>query len=159
MIMNILYTQNESANQKNTIIVDGIIYSDMLTGVASDAFKSINKISNEAGNWIWLIDKLKDFGKIESKNFKFIKDSTGIFIKACFQEKDELDRNMPFMFYTQTTSLNEACNLLEDYAKKIHRTCFEKELKILPYLSDKVIYGIVSLCIILLIIILWIIAD
>lgn len=70
---NILYTQNESANQKNSIIVDGEFYSEMSTGIASDALRLINKKSGEKGKWVWLIEQLKDYGIIKSKNFKFVK--------------------------------------------------------------------------------------
>lgn len=156
---NILYTQNESTNQKNSIIVDGKLYSDMSTGIASEAFRLVNNKSSKNGDRLWLIEKLKDCGKIKSRNFKFVRDSSGILIKACFQEKDELGRNMPFIFYTKTTDINEACQILRHYAIKIKRACFENELKILPYLSDKYFYGGIFTCITLLTIILWKIAN
>jgi hypothetical protein len=156
---NILYTQNESANQKNSIIVNGEFYSEMSTGIASDALRLINKKSGEKGKWVWLIEQLKDYGIIKSKNFKFAKDSSGILIKACFQEKDELGRNMTFLFYTKSTDINEACQILNNYAAKIKRDCFENELKILPYLSDKFIYGGILSSITLLILIIWKIAN
>ncbi len=150
-----LYTQNEYANQNNSIIVDGELYTDMSTGIAYDAFKLINKKSSENGDLVWFIKLLKNHGIIKSKNFKFIKDSSGILIKACFQEKDELGRNMPFLFYSQTTDINEACQTLRNYATKIKRVCFDNEIKILPYLSDKYIYGGILASFILLAFILW----
>ncbi len=159
---NILYTQNESPNQRNTIIIDGNLYSDLTSGIASDAFKSINKKSDEEGNKVWIIKKLIACGKIESKNFKFFKDSSGIFIKACFQEKDELGRNMPFMFYAKTTDTKEAYQILCDYASKIKRSCFEKELKFLTYLSNKYVYGgigILTIITLLLSISFWKVAN
>lgn len=155
---NILYAQNESANKKNTIIIDGEIFSEINEGNASAAFKFINKKSGEEGNFAWLVEQLKKRGKISSRNFKFIKDSSGIFIKACFKEKDELGRNMPFLFYTDTTEINRACDILNEYASKISRTCFDNEIKMIKYLSDKVVYGI-GISIVLLIIGLWKIAS
>lgn len=155
----ILYTQNESANQKNTIIVDEIVYSEMTSGIAYDAFKLINKQSSEPGNWIWVINRLKAYGIIKSKNFKFCKSSSGIFIRACFQEKDELGRNMPFMFYAKTTNIDDVCSLLIKDTAKIKRSCFENELKILHYLSEKFVYGGIFISFILLCYILWKIAN
>lgn len=150
----ILYTQNESGTIKNTLVVDGERFEEMTSGVASEAFKFINKKSGEDGDFVWLISQLKKYGKIPSKNFKYKKDNLGIFIKGCFQEKDELGRNMPYLFYTKSTSINEACLKLKEYANRLNRTCFESEISILENISIFFVMGI-SVSIILLIILLW----
>ena len=150
----ILYTQNESGTIKNTFVVDGERFEEMTSGVASEAFKFINKKSGEDGDFVWLISQLKKYGKIPSKNFKYKKDNLGIFIKGCFQEKDELGRNMPYLFYTKSTSINEACLKLKEYANRLNRTCFESEISILENISKFVVMGI-CVSIILLIILLW----
>ena len=150
----ILYTQNESGTIKNTLVVDGERFDEMTSGVASEAFKFINKKSGEDGDFVWLISQLKKYGKIPSKNFKYKKDNLGIFIKGCFQEKDELGRNMPYLFYTKSTSINEACLKLKEYANRLNRTCFESEISILENISKFVVMGI-CVSIILLIILLW----
>ena len=150
----ILYTQNESGTIKNTLVVDGERFEEMTSGVASEAFKFINKKSGEDGDFVWLISQLKKYGKIPSKNFKYKKDNLGIFIKGCFQEKDELGRNMPYLFYTKSTSINEACLKLKEYANRLNRKCFESEISILENISKFVVMGI-CVSIILLIILLW----
>lgn len=150
----ILYTQNESGTINNTLVVDGERFEDMSSGIASEAFKFINKKSGEDGDFVWLIGQLKKYGKIPSKNFKYKKDQLGIFIKGCFQEKDELGRNMPFLFYIKTTNMNEACLKLKEYASSLNRTCFESEISILENISKYVVMGI-SISIILLIILIW----
>lgn len=150
----ILYTQNESGTIKNTLVVDGERFEEITSGLASEAFKFINKKSGENGDFVWLIGQLKKCGKIPSKNLQFKKDKVGIFIKGSFQEKDELGRNMPYLFYTKTTNMNEACLKLKEYANSLNRTYFESEISILENISKYVVMGI-SISIILLIILLW----
>lgn len=150
----ILYTQNESATKNNTIVVDGEIFDGVSSGVPSEAFKFINKKSGEKGDYTWLINQLIKFQKISSVNFKFKKDNMGVFIKGCFQERDEIDRNMPFLFYTNSTNMKEACLRLKENAKKLNRTCFENDIAILENISKYVVTGI-GASIIILIILIW----
>ena len=102
---NILYTQNESATKSNTIVVDGVSYNDMNTGVAQEAFRFVNKKSSLKGDYVRILDILKRMRKVESQNLQFKKDDDGVFIKACFKEKDELGRKMPFLYYCKTALL------------------------------------------------------
>ena len=55
----IMYTQNESATVKNTLVVDGAQYNDFNTGIAAEAFKLINKKSEESTDYVWLIKQFK----------------------------------------------------------------------------------------------------
>jgi hypothetical protein len=156
---NILYTQNESATKRNTIIVDGIVYP-VVDESLRDAFRYINKRAEERSNRKNRIEKFKKQGKISSKNFMYLNDSKGIFIKSCFKEKDDLGRNMPFLFCTDTKDVNEAKKILKEYASMINRSCFENELESLVEidkhrfsLKAKLITGVVLINILIIILI------
>ena len=151
---NILYTQNESATKSNTIVVDGESFNDMNTGVALEAFRFVNKKSSLKGDYVRILDILKKMGKVDSQNLQFKKDDDGVFIKACFKEKDELGRKMPFLYYCKTDNMMDACKQLMASAKDMNRTCFENDIKALLNISKYVAAG-VSTSLIILILIIW----
>jgi len=151
---NILYTQNESATKSNTIVVDGVSYNDMNTGVAQEAFRFVNKKSSLKGDYVRILDILKRMRKVESQNLQFKKDDDGVFIKACFKEKDELGRKMPFLYYCKTDNMLDACKQLIASAKELNRTCYENDINALLNVSKYLAAG-VSISLIILILIIW----
>ena len=154
MMKVIMYTQNESATIKNTIVVDGVQYNDFATGIAAESFRFINDKSGETTDYVWLIGLLKKCGLGISHNFQFKKDKTGVFVKGCFKEIDELGRNMPFLFYMKSADVKEVCATLKEYAGNIGRSCNEADLKIVDNMERVIKAGGFGL--IILIIILWI---
>lgn len=150
----IMYTQNESATVKNTLVVDGAQYNDFNTGIAAEAFKLINKKSEESTDYVWLIKQFKKGGLGISHNFQFKKDESGVFVKGCFKETDELGRNMPFLFYMKSINVEKVCSTLQGYASNIGRSCNEADLTIIHNMERVIKSGVVGL--IILIIILWI---
>ena len=154
MMKVIMYTQNESAMVKNTIVVDGVQYNDFTTGIAAESFRFINDKSGETTDYVWLIELLKKCGLGISRNFQFKKDKTGMFVKGCFKEVDELGRNMPFLFYMKSADVKEVCATLKEYAGNIGRSCNEADLKIVDNMECVIKAGGFGL--IILIIILWI---
>ena len=150
----IMYTQNESATVKNTLIVDGAQYNDFSTGIAAESFKFINDKSSEATDYVWLIKLLKKCGLGVSHNFQFRKDKYGVFVKGCFKETDELGRNMPFLFFMKSRNVEKVCSSLQGYASNIGRSCNEADLTVIHNMERVIKTGVVGL--IILIIILWI---
>ena len=151
---NILYTQNESATKSNTIVVDGMSYNDMNTGVAQEALRFVNKKSSLKGDYVRILNILKRMGKVKSQNLQFKKDDDGVFIKACFKERDELGRKMPFLYYCKTANMLDACKQLIASAKELNRTCYENDINALLNISKYWAAG-VSISLIVLILILW----
>ena len=154
MMKVVMYTQNESATVKNTLVVDGVQYNDFSTGIAAESFRFINDKSGENSDYVWLIKQLKKRGLDISPNFQFKKDKSGIFVKGCFEEIDELGRNMPFLFYMESRNVKEVCATLKEYAGNIGRSCYEADLNIVHNMERVIKMGVASL--IILIIILWI---
>lgn len=133
---NILYTQNESATVKNTLIVNDEIFVADDENV-SDKLRFIFGKSNEKSSYSKQIEKFKKKGKISSLSFSFNITQSGILIKSSFQEKDDLGRYMPYIFYTESIDINEACNILKVYAAMINRKCFYEDLEQIPEIISK----------------------
>ena len=154
MMKVVMYTQNESATVKNTLVVDGVLYNDFSIGIAAESFRFINDKSGEATDYVWLIKLLKKIGFGISPNFQFKKDKSGVLVKGCFKEVDELGRNMPFLFYMKSGNVKEVCTTLKEYTNNIGRSCHEADLNIVHNIERVIKMGVASL--IILIIILWI---
>lgn len=151
----ILYTQNKSATQKNTIVVNGEVFHNFDDEIANCAFHYIMKKSEKEERWNWLIKILINKGIIKSTKFKYIKDADGILIRSNFNEKDELGRYMPFLFFTKEKKLSSVNKSLKAYSKLLNRTHDEEEILGLDKAIKITLYGGISIGIILLSIIIW----
>lgn len=152
----ILYTQNETATTPNTIMVDGVIYNDFTQQEAYKAFKYINQKSEKSGKWEWLIKQLHKQHVILSPNFKYVKDADGVFIRASFNEKDEGERNMAFMFFTKERKMSVVTNIIDQTASCIQRSVRGDEIRNFAKAIRKVQYIQYAVSLIILFILLWI---
>ena len=150
-----LYTQNESAIQKNTMIIDGDILDDFNDKAVEEAFQVIKKMSDDRGKWQWLINFLIKQGYIKSIQFRLSEKSSGVFIQSNFYEKDEVGRFMPFIFYSDNKNLLEANRILKQYSKQINRTYDEQALLRIDKAIKMVICGSISISLIILGLIIW----
>ena len=155
----ILYTQNTSSTEPNTIVVDDNISSDFQSEEQIEAFQFICKQDEKKGEELKKIDKLKKCGKIKSKNFKFFTDDCGMFLKGCFVEEDNVGRNMPYMFWMDTNNIEDFCRSLNVVASKLNRTCQEDVLEVYKLIKGKnkshKFILILSVILLILIIAIW----
>ena len=153
----ILYTQNTSSVQPNTIVIDDNVYSEFQTDEQIEAFRFICEKDERESDELKKINKLKRKGKIKSMNFKFFTDSSEIFVKGCFVEKDDVGRSMPYMFWMNTDSIEEFSKSLNEITAKLGRTCQDDILEINELLfkniNKKIIYTLLGLLLILIIVI------
>lgn len=157
----IFYSQNTSATEQNTIVVDNTIYSDFQSKVPFEALQFICKKDELKSNKVKAINNLKEYGKIKSKNFKLIQDEDGIFVKGCFIEKDDDNRNMPYIFWMKTTNIETFQESLTKITRQLNRTCLDNVLEIYNVIFTKkrntIIKFSLTFCFILLILffIIW----
>lgn len=157
----IFYSQNTSATEQNTIVVDNTIYSDFQSKVPFEALQFICEKDELKSNKVKAINNLKEYGKIKSKNFKLIQDEDGIFVKGCFIEKDDDNRNMPYIFWMKTTNIETFQESLTKITRQLNRTCLDNVLEIYNVIFTKkrntIIKFSLTFCFILLILffIIW----
>ena len=149
-IKTVLWAQNESSNKKDSFVINGDISAYASTPEQDEAYAQLT----EAQKWEITYPKNKGLFKTNKDpkiNYSFIfkKTNKGIYIESCFKEKDEVDRSMAYMFYTNSTNIEYAINILTDYSKKINRTCVDNEFDLMRKYSKKNTFGCLSVFIML----------
>lgn len=132
----VLWTQNESPDIPDTIVVDGIECKDPI--LQQEAFNLLNSINQELSISPKVRDKL--FKKFNKKGFShqanYKLDKEGVYLQGCFQQEDNVGRKLPYMFFDKDAkNIIEASITLNRTAKIIGRTCNNEELDILAKYS------------------------
>ena len=106
-------------------------------------------------------DELYNIANKAQGNKNIYKFSDGYFIKGHFNEKDNIGRNISFMFYSNTVNKQECANRLMEEAAVNNKTCSESLLNdILNFnerknsLNTKIVIGVAIVVIFLLIVFL-----
>ena len=107
MKKNILWFQDPDNKANNVISVDG----DVLTAKSSNEYDEYYKI-------LYSLDKKTQ--KISTKTTTISKVDNGLFIKGYFSEKDNLGRNIGFMFFTDSSNVDEVINRLK-HETQLHK--------------------------------------
>lgn len=148
----LFWTQNENPSIPNTLITpDGeILKLDREENEGSDLFEELLQYQESS------------FKIFESGNLLIKKHATkGYFISSNFFEKDDSDRNMGFMFFTENTEKNLVIADLLFFSNKIRRSLTDKDLQNInekiPYrlANEKILIIIIAIIAILTIYIIW----
>lgn len=170
---NYMWVQNESANSKDTFIINGNISQYEGNDEQDKAFGKMQKIRELAQRRAVFASGFKNFVK-EISNYKVknpdrnISDSFQCYqdkknestlIYSCHANKDYDGRNMPFIFLSYTLDINKVCDKLKEYSSLIGRECNDDEIDMLKEIVKKNDYKflIVLITILIIISIIWII--
>lgn len=151
----ILWIQNETPKEQNTYIIDGVISTYNATKDQEDAMDILVRAHEWDQMYKNIIKELIKRHKVCSA-FVWYQSKEGIMIKSCHQERDEANRLMPFMFYTNSVDIDEAIPKLKDYSEKAGRTCFEGDMAVGGIIKKKGKLGIIGLLSLIALLILWI---
>ncbi|WP_426092362.1 hypothetical protein [Flavobacterium sp. DSR3-2] len=123
----ILWSQNENPTVPNTII---------------DTEGKIIKIGDLRGGSFELFDELLDYQKlcidvfiennlVIKRNVQkgVVPKTVGYFISSVFENKDDVGRLIPFMFYIESKDTEEIIKVLRAFSSKISRTLFVSDLE------------------------------
>lgn len=132
----ILWTQNESPDIPDTILIDGKVCNNLTD--SQKAFNQLNMYNNNLTLSPHDRDKLKR--KYEtlsvSRQLNFKVYSRGVYIQGCFMETDKVGRKLPYMFLDFTSkSVEEAAKTLKCQAEKMGRNTNQEEISLLSSIS------------------------
>lgn len=172
----ILWTQNEDAMIKDTFVIDGVVSQADGTEEEVQAFSKLTQASNSlklTPKSRKILSDLKGFS--EQANFSI--ENKIFYIQGCFIEKDNANRDMPYMFLTtDCESFETAIASLKQTAALIGRHCNEVDLRMISTFVNhdsitienackklegrqkkngfKIVFGIV-ICLIIVLLIIW----
>jgi hypothetical protein len=123
----ILWAQNEKPSIPNTIInSDGDVIT--VDAIRDGGFE--------------LFDELFDYQKSSTVFFTennlvikrnvqngIISKTKGYFISSAYDNKDDVGRLMPYMFYIESKDVDEIVKNLKAFSDKIHRNLFDSDIK------------------------------
>ena len=113
MMKNILWFQDPENKSNNIISVDG----EILTAKSSNEYEEYYKV-------LYLLDKKTQ--KISTKTTTIYKVDKGLFIKGYLSAKDSLGRKIGFMFYTDSSSVDEVANRLKHETQLHQMKCTDE---------------------------------
>ncbi|MBD5257489.1 MAG: hypothetical protein HDS52_02210 [Barnesiella sp.] len=127
----ILWAQNEDAMIKDTFVINDIITSSSDTPEEMNAFSDLTQASNSlrlTPKVRRMLNELKGFS--EQANFSIVNNT--YYIQGCFEEKDNVGRNMPYMFLTNDCcTFDDAVLKLKQASSLIGRSCIDKDLDLM----------------------------
>lgn len=151
----ILWTQNEKPSIPNTIINSkGLIIT--VDALRDGGFELFDELFDYQESSIEVFTEKK---LVIKKNLHkgIIPKTIGYFISSVYDNKDDVGRLMPFMFYIESKNVEEIIENLEVFSSKINRKLFVSDVEsIRRYLNKhrikkkvKTIIGVILLIIIL----------
>ena len=118
----ILWAQNEDAMIKDTFVINNIITASSDTPAEMNAFSDLTPKVRR------MLNELNGFS--EQANFSI--ENNTYYIQGCFEEKDNVGRNMPYMFLTtDCATFYDAVLRLKQASSLIGRNCIEKDLDLI----------------------------
>ena len=135
----ILWTQNETPNEKETFIINGVVSTYEGSPLQDKAFALLLAARKRKGRFSLNNVNMKkmypdsDF----SENLQCYQSSKGTLIQASYNETDQSDRKMPYMFFTNSTDWETIIQQLNENSEKIRRTCHAMDLKVLRTWSER----------------------
>lgn len=127
----ILWAQNEDAMIKDTFIINDIITASSNTPEEMNAFSELTQASNSlrlTPKVRRMLNELKGFS--EQANFSI--ENNICYLQGCFEEKDNVGRNMPYMFLTtDCNTFDDAVIRLKRASSLIGRSCIEGDLDLM----------------------------
>lgn len=172
---NYMWVQNESANSKDTFIINGNVSQYEGNSEQDKIFGRMQKMRELARRKMRFGFHFKNFckdiliykdehsEKIISDGFQCYQFQDGenkrTLILSCHTNKDENGRNMPFIFLSNTLDINKVCEKLKEYSSLIGRDCNDNEIEMLKEIVKKndSKFLIVLITILIIISIVWII--
>ncbi len=127
----ILWAQNEDAMIKDTFVINNIITASSDTPAEMNAFSDLTQATNSlrlTPKVRRMLNELNGFS--EQANFSI--ENNTYYIQGCFEEKDNVGRNMPYMFLTtDCATFYDAVLRLKQASSLIGRNCIEKDLDLI----------------------------
>ena len=111
--INILWFQDPENDSQDVISFNGEIISPPSNPKYAEKYDILYDLDNESKS------------KSDKRKIPMYKLHNGYFIKGHFNEKDVLGRNVPFMFYANTTDKQDFLKRLQNEAAISEKTCPE----------------------------------
>lgn len=156
----LFWTQNESPEKKNTLILHGD-KSDYSGTIEQDNAMKILMMNEMLMSYkpSTIERYIKD--QNTSQGLKVMSNKNGTLIHALHQEKDVAGRYMPYALWISSTDSSEVISTIKDYCSQCGKTPFDGDLKVVRnYLESKKKgfgYLLIGISITIIIIILWMI--
>jgi hypothetical protein len=136
----ILYSQSENAIKADYFVIDGDIELDNVSNLSLEAFKIVNDVES------WKVFYRDPDLEIRKKG-KFLG------FKSHYKNKDDSNRNMFYIYYMETSNIQQMLDSLKEDSLKINKElAFETE-KLIEKLNKnpdikKILIGIIAAIII-----------
>lgn len=163
-MVTILWTQNETPNEKETFIINGVVSTYDGSPVQDKAFALLlDARKRKCGLSLKNVNMKKMFHDLDfSENLQCYQSSKGTLIQASYNETDKSGRKMPYMFFTDSTDWETIIRQLNENSEKIRRTCHAMDLEVLKQWSERstqkkrffLLAGIIGSSVLLIILIL-----
>ena len=116
---------------KDTFVINNIITASSDTPAEMNAFSDLTQATNSlrlTPKVRRMLNELNGFS--EQANFSI--ENNTYYIQGCFEEKDNVGRNMPYMFLTtDCATFYDAVLRLKQASSLIGRNCIEKDLDLI----------------------------
>lgn len=115
----ILHIQSDSTDKADIFVIDDGVPMPFSDSIAEhmEAARMLN------GAIDWMMISLPS-----NKNIRCYRSCKGTYIQSNYKEKDVVGRRIAFRFYTDSKSLDTACEILKEMSAKIGRQCDDIEL-------------------------------
>lgn len=146
----ILFAQSADPTKKSTIVIDGLIYesdsgNDYLQS-NFDFLMNCDKWKNVYKNRIKFCKYFSSF----SPQLEVKKSPQGYFIKSTFNSLDIGGRKIMFMFYCESSNIEEVCNELRKISMSIGRELNNDEIRFLSSQKKTKIVTILAITLLIL---------
>lgn len=132
----ILWTQTEKPSIPNTILnSDGEVIT--VDALRDGGFELFDELLDYQKSSIELFTENNLVIKINSQKGIISKKTIGYFISSAYDNKDDVGRLLPFMFYIESKDINEIVQNLETFSTKINRKLFDSDIVNIKYQIKK----------------------